>query len=395
MQSFSSKLSSKLCVLYLALNPCIWFASFRLGPIKNIIIVLLALFAIPMIAKAPRKAVYTFIITLIFVGLNFYYSPPTQDNTIFLFGILENFLMFILGYTLLQKNDISNKMLLWVLSMVVIGSLLAISNYFFNIPGWYSPAQTMNYSNLAQYGYTMYPMWSTGLSFDRNGWGCSLSLLLPLCFAMNTHKKYPYVVYGIIFTSLFLCANRNGLLATLVVLYMYIMSNSQSSTRKIFIIFITVVGALIILGSSIFLSMMRFDTEDISSGRMEQYLLIPKMISEMGFWGLGHNATAEFINHEGLGTHMLHNTYFKILVEYGWLLGFVFFRIVIDIINKIRFALKTDNKYLRIAAYILIAGLLTGLFEPMTVFGVYGGYAMFWICYGYLTYTYKYGYIKQ
>ena len=386
MEHLSSR--DKLLVTYLALSPCIWFASFRLGTLKFIVFTLLALTSVQMLLKMPRKVIFVFLLILSLVGLNLYLVPTPIDPTMFLLGIFEDMLLFTIGYCAFQNRCLDNKMILISLSLVFVGSVLSISNFFFDVPDWVSPAQVMIYNDTSITGFTMYPMWSTGLSFDRNGWGCSLALLLPLCFVIKGHKKLAVLLYVILFTSLFICANRNGLLATIIVLFLFYFKCSNTQ-KKVLLILLFTLGGAIIIGSSVMTSMLRLDSEDISSGRILQYLLIPQMLQDMGFWGMGHYGTSDYLELNGLGNHMLHNTYFKILIEYGWLVGIAFFALVLNIIKQIIKAFKSNKKESIVYSLILLAGLLTCLFEPQTVFGIYGGYSIFWICYGYLVYHNK------
>lgn len=374
-----------LSSLYLAFGPSVWFASFRLGPFKNAILVLLCVLSIPLFFSQKKSTYFVFLLASLFMGLSFYINPTSGDITILVFGIIENFIFFVLGYSLLNKVDDINKYTGIVLFFPVIGCLIALLNFLTGFPNWIAPDQLANYENLSD--YTMYPLWATGFSWNRNGWGCTLALLLPLCFLLPKTNKYALLSYLTILASIFVCGNRNGLVAAVLALSLLIikyrrMKNSLINIKVL--VFIIFVG-LVLFGSSFIINSLRLDSGDLSAGRIDQYLLIPDMIRKMGFWGMGHNGTYSYLVRHGCGNHLLHNTYFKIIIEYGWLIGIVMLWIVCNSLKRVYKALSSNDKNQVVPALIIVSGLSVGLFEPMTIFGVYGGYSIWWFALGYLS----------
>ena len=382
-----------LLSFYLALAPSVWFASFKLGPIKDTLMVLISLLSVSFFLPPPKKAVMTFVLTLSFLGVSFSLNPTKSDVSVLVFGIIEDFILFVIGYNIFRNIETLEKYISIALILPVIGCCIALLNYLTGFPNWIAPDQLANYELKGQFGYEIYPLWSTGFSWSRNGWGCTLAVLLPLCFLLPRKSQHALIFYLIILLSIFVCGNRNGLLASVIALFILILKSKriQPSIVNLRPLVIFLVIGLLLFGSSFIISTLRLDSGDLSAGRMLQYVLIPDMLREMGFWGLGHNGTVSFLSDQGLGEHALHITYLKIIIEYGWIIGIIMIAVVIDVIKKIRKALSSNNKNQVIAALVLTVGLLLGLFEPMTIFGVYGGYSIWWLAYGYLTFVLQNG----
>ena len=119
-----------------------------------------------------------------------------DDYTNLFWGIIENFILFLVGYNF-AFSKFQDKGFLYVLLMPVsIACLMTISNFLTGIPNWYAPSQySIAESVQANQHFVMKSLYETGFSWSRNGWGNSLALYLPLCFILRnyTKKRWYYI----------------------------------------------------------------------------------------------------------------------------------------------------------------------------------------------------------
>ncbi len=386
--AYDSRAFILLGAIYLALAPSVWFWFLTFGTIKKILLVFLGLFSLPTISRHPKGLVF-FILISAFIFFSILNTHSQGDQLYLFFGIIENYLFFLLGYNVVLKGNTS-KLILLILAFPFFECILTITNFLVDIPGWYAPSQVENMSEFAGKGYEMLPLWGTGFSWGRNGWGCSLALLLPLCFGIEKKKKnLALLLYVIIITSIVICGNRNGLLASIIALYLFYhfaFLNKRSTRIGLFLLFAVLLIVIIYFGQSFLVTTLRLDSGDISAGRFFQYALIPDMISKMSFWGLGEVGTGEYLFQLTGDLGELHNTYFRLLIDYGWLLGItVFFISIYALIVAIK-TLKSGRRELFPFALIVISGLSLALFEPRAVFFTLGGYAIWWFSLGKILY---------
>ena len=387
-----NKYKTLLCALYLSLGPIVWFSSFTLGPIKRILLILIIIAFLPYFIGRNVKGLSTFfLIAICFLAtLWMNWGHHSEDVTNVILGIIEDFIFFVIGYILAKKRVLenNNSFNIVILLIPLIASFFTISNFIIGLPSWTAPGQLEKFAEKASFGYEIEKLWQTGFSWGRNGWGCTLCLLLPFCLLLKS-KIQAFSFWIIIFFSILICGNRNGMLAGLICLFAFLflskMIKRKYSIGLVIGIFALFALLIIVSGTTDILTLLRLnESDDISSGRLVQYLMIPDMISEMGFWGLGHGGTAQYLFNHGLGEHSLHTTYFKILIEYGWLVGFCLLCIVIHSFRLSIHSLKSKDLYELAMSLVLISGLVIALFEPEVVFGTLGGYAIWWFSYGYL-----------
>ena len=276
---------SILLSLYLALGPIIWFASFSLGSFKRVLLVLILLCFAIFFKPGNIKSFLFFVWTYIFVVVSLFATNTLMSSGLnqFLIGVLEEYIFFVIGYNIAKTtffND--NKYTAIIVLLPFIASLLTISNFATGVPNWTVPGEELVYDELSKYGYEMRALWASGFSWGRNGWGCTLSLILPFCFLLNK-KSYTYIAWVVIFLSIFICGNRNGVLAASISMGIFLMSNNDNRSKRSTILMIFLALALIVLlfGINGIYSQLRLGSGDISAGRTEQYLYIGEMIKEI------------------------------------------------------------------------------------------------------------------
>ena len=382
---------NKIVAIYLSLGPIIWFSSFVLGPLKRVLLVVIVLSFFFFRPKGFSVKHVGFVILLslsFFVTILFQTKGYSPDLNNFFFSLIESYIFYIIGYNIVSQQSFNtdNMFVVLLLFMPFLASILTLTNFLFKIPNWTSPDILRNYEDYYQLGYEIQALWRTGFSWGRNGWGCSLALLLPFCFFLRK-KSMLYTFWVVIFISILLCGNRNGLLAATLSFIIYFFMSGRHGAKRSPIIVIGVIAFLVIsiMGSEFISVNLRLTSGDLSAGRFDQYKLIPQMLNEMGFWGMGYNGTARYLWTHGLGNHALHNTYFKLIIEFGIIISVFLLIIVVDAIKTIIKAIRSRDFTQIILSLVMISGLSLALFEPSVLFGSLGGYACWWFVYGYLS----------
>lgn len=384
-------MGNKLIALYLSLGPIIWFSSFVLGPIKRILLLIIIISFFIFRPKGFRVKHLLFFLALVLsitVTVLMQTKGFSDDLINFYLAIIESYLFFEIGSNSnvidsLEKNKSYINILFF---FPAIASLLTLTNFIFGFPNWLAPGQLAKYEELNRFGYEIQELWATGFSWGRNGWGCTLAVLLPFCFFMK-NKRVQYVVWGIVVASIVLCGNRNGLLAATITfaIYFYYTRKYDEKGNPAIAIILIVIFLLVVFGADFLRGNLRFNNSDISAGRFDQYRRIPDMFTEMGFWGMGYDGTVDYMYAHGLGYHAIHNAYFKIIFEFGIITSLFLFAIVYKAIKTVIKAMHSTEMSNIILSLVLVSGLILALFEPAVLFDSLGGYACWWCAFGYLS----------
>lgn len=384
MKSYS--ISYYVTALYLSLGPISWFQGVPVGPIKRILLALVVLLNYKSFMPKQSKGILLFLLVLLSVYITSTLYKEV-DYTMRFLGIIENFIMFTVGYNFLKNRRIDNHFLRIVLFSVSIASILTISNFLISIPNWHAPSQyaTLDAQSLQGRMYYMQKLYETGFSWNRNGWGISLALYFPLCLLMYKHnKKMTYLLMFLLFTSICLSSTRNGIVSSLIpfIIFMYFV-NKENKSRLIKSLFVLAVVIVIVsYNFEIISHYLRLDVEDVSAGRSSQYLAIPLMYANMGFFGLGLDGSRQYVYLVTGDIYQIHNTYLCTLFEYGWIPGISVF--VIALLSMRQFFKSLDIKKYTVFCMnlIIIGGLITAMFEPQAVFGNLGGSCLWWFSLG-------------
>lgn len=382
------KITSIICGLYVALGPISWMTGLAIGPIKRVLLLLCLLCNLRFITS-HRQSIFCLAVVLVSLYITMRTNAQLFDDYSSLFwGIIENFIVFLVGYNFAFNKLQETNFLVLLLIPITLASLLTILNFFTGLPSWYAPSQySLAESVKTNQIFEMRPLYETGFSWSRNGWGNSLALYLPLCFMLKSNtKKVCYYIYIVIFISILLSGTRNGVLSSLITLFFYLQYRKVLSSSKMFPAFFIVglVGFIAASNSEFLIQTLRLDEDDVSAGRIEQYLLIPTLISNMGFWGIGQGRTADLMLVYLGKFHQLHNTFFNTLIELGCIAFLIVLFITIKAINVSKYSYKLSDERFFVLSLVLISGLLSALFEPRMVFGNLGGCCMWWFAFGLL-----------
>lgn len=386
-------INTKLLALYLALGPIIWFATFSLGSFKRVLLILVILSFASFFKPGNIKSFLFFLVIYILIIISLFATNTFMSSGLsqFLIGVLGEYIFFVIGYNIAKTIFFyDNKYSTFVVLLPLIASLLTISNFAIGVPNWTVPGEDLVYDELSKYGYEMRALWASGFSWGRNGWGCTLSLILPFCFLLNK-KSYTYIAWVVIFLSIFICGNRNGVLAASVSMGIFVISNSDNKSKKstILMIILALMAVVLVFGFNGIYSQLRLGSGDISAGRSEQYLYIGGMIEEMGFFGLGYNGPRKYFLAHGMGDHAFHNAYINMFMQFGWPMLLILLVIVIKATKSMVYGLKSKNTLKVVLALVLLSGLMLSLFEPSVIFGSLGGYDIWWFAFGYLLNQYN------
>lgn len=378
----------------LALANIVWFATFTLGMIKMILIVLMILMNIGLLVN--YKNYYGLVIfILIFTILIFVATCSSQqssnDNIYWLYGFLENYLFLTLGYSYYRNGKKVSMVFQSIIPFTCFFCLLIVLNFITGYPDWVSPIAQESYDNAFYGGYInaeISPMFSTGFGIARTGWATSLSSYLPLTLLLINNKKIFFPTYILIAATVIISASRGGLLTVVIISFISFLKSNMMAAKKILSFTVIVLIAIAILALSDFDTITTFlrlsvdNGEDFSSGRTSQYALIPQMVRDAGFSGLGIHGTKDYLSKYGLYWD-LHNTYFRTLCECGWIVGlFVFIASIKLFILIIKDIEQCHNLSGLCLPLILISGLLAGLWEPQAVFGSVNWWSLWWFALG-------------
>ena len=382
------RISLTLMSIYLALGPIIWFASYSLGTVKRILFFLVIVSFLGCFKPLKIKGLSFLLLTALYVFMSLVMTRSLGEDGLssFLLGVLEEYFFFVIGFNIAKTTFFNgSKYVGTIVLFPLVGALLTVMNYMVGVPNWTVPGEELRYAELSEFGYEIRALWASGFSWGRNGWGCTLSLVLPLCFILRK-KMHTYVAWLIIMSSIFLCGNRNGVLAATLSLALFLVLNRDKANKRSTILLIVLAVALVltIFGISGIYSTFRLDSSDITAGRSAQYLFIGEIIKEMGFWGLGFKGTNAFFATCGLGDHAFHNAYLNMVFQYGWIMIIFLLPIIVIAIKSIILGLKDKNTVHASMALIIFSGLMLALFEPTVIFGSLGGYAIWWFAFGYL-----------
>ena len=394
-----NKTKQLICSIILATGGVIWFGNTTLGVYKTIMSIILLILCANYIAKPITNVTkyLLLLITLSIISTAITLKPNSDYNWFFVWGLFENIFFLLIGYHFAKDDFISDKFIYTIIFIIGIISLLTITNYFFNIPDWVSPIEKLrierlftehNISNIEENR-----LHSTGFGIGRTGWASTLALFIPLCFVCIKHNYKPLkvkILMGIILASIFISGSRGGLLSCAIIIIMYLI---QTLTEKItygkitlLFLLIPIIGFILIIHESFFIEHLRLDVSDLTTGRGNQYELIPSMIDSMGFWGLGENGTRFFLNKYGI-EHELHNAYFRNFIDYGWLVGILIFLYTYSLV-KIVFKSYRNGKtsFEKIIPLIILSGLVSACFEPGAIFASRMWYITWWFFLGVLLY---------
>lgn len=379
------KLKHIILALYLSLGPVVWFSDFTLGGIKRVLLVLLVFLYVPVLFKSTNKIsglwyilMLLLVLTISLIATNTLSSENTIDTYL---GIIENYICFVIGYISMSEDVLSNKKFVRLLLLIpILTCFLTITNFLFSIPNWIAPTELSRSETYANVGYEVAPLWKTGFSWGRNGWAGALSVILPISLFLK-NNRYITVVWIVIGLSILLSGSRNGVVAiitTFVIWEFFMRGKTNFSFGKIILLFAIIAS---VIGVDVLFS--RFlDSEDISAGRFEQYDLIPQALSEIGFWGMGMNGSYNYLYAHGAGMHALHNAYVRVFIDYGFLVGFIVMGLMIFVIGRIIYCLRTKDKESSRLAIILMIGLMLAMFEPTAMLGSLGAYSIWWFTLG-------------
>ncbi len=377
--------------IYLGLGPVTWFAGIGFGMLKRVLLVLIVLSFLPDIKGKPIKGVGRLLVIFSFLGISLWVNHSgNQDYTSLIIGVVENVLFFIIGYRFVQNGFLTSKVYKNVVSILAFFCFFTITNAIIGLPDWYTPYFQVLEASINRSLLEYDKLWSTGFSWSRAGWGCSICLYIPLCVPLI--KKYDNRQLGIlcliiISISLIICGCRSGLVGvafSMGVIMYALFRDKKSVRRELFLLLILLI--LLIVFSNTLLEHFRIGTGDVSAGRLEQYERIPQLISIMPFWGLGDGTLKEWFEANIGQQHSLHNTYARNLIEYGWLYGVSILLLTFSIIFYYFRTVKARIQEPLVFSSILITGSIAALFEPALIFGYLGGYCLWWFSFGAFSY---------
>lgn len=386
------QLNTYIITLFLALGNIVWFANFTLGTVKIVLMILIVILNINVFLN-PRNYVGFFwflILTpfLIFTAVNSH--GTVNDKIYWLYGFAENYLFLMLGYSCFVRGEDVGRMLKMIVPLTVFFCVLIIGNFIWGVPHWVSPIAKAAYTSAVNNGYIgaeLAPMYSTGLGIARTGWATTLCSYLPLTHFFINNKRLFYPAYVIIALTAILSASRGGLFLTLfITTILFVKSSNGGAFKTISILSI----------ATLFLLTMPYITDiehflrlpigggnlDFSTGRTSQYEHIPDMLREGGLFGLGIHGTFYFLKSQGIH-YDLHNTYMRVLCEYGMFVGLTMIGLSIWLLKTIIKDIKNEkNLKLLSLPLVLLSGILSGLWEPQAVFGTVNWWCLWWFVLG-------------
>lgn len=389
-------------ILYLALGSVVWFASFSLGVIKSILLLLVIIGHHKMLSKGTSYVYFKYFflfIALISVSF-FFHSSETDDDA---WGVLSlyytyflNYLFFIIGYNYCRSEAIEVNHLKKIIWVIIPLCFLTITNFLFKIPDWYAPNLLEHKDQMENLGYEyqLLGLFSSGFGLGRTGWATTLTQYLPLTllFLKPKNKVIGIFSFIIILVSIFVSGSRGGLLISMIVAILILGKTSNKITVPTFLMIGFWIG-LIVMDNSNFASFYRLDSGDITSGRSGQYSLVPQMLMKGGLFGLGIEGSYHFSRSHGFD-YALHNVYLRFLIDYGWIIGLFVLVVTLNLSLKIvnvffKLPYNNNNVLIFILTFILIGGMFAGMIEPAAIFEARSWWVIWWFSFGAFLCEYK------
>lgn len=392
----NDKVRQSLCCLLLAIGCVLWFGNFSIGLPKACVLSLLIISCYKFFFAPPKSSKYLLLLIAMFILSVKITGASLTKNIMLIWGLIENLVLMIIGYHFAKKNLITKKFLFTIILIIGLISSLTITNFILGVPNWTSPMEQLRIRELYElYGITSIDtvkLYSTGFGLGRTGWSASIALFIPICLyciEQKYHTRISTLLLCCLLGSIFVSGSRGGILAVLFVLLIYFLISLKSKFTKtklfllFFAIFILPLG--VIYFQDFFIQHLRLDSSDISTGRNDQYILIPRMLDEMGFWGLGINGTRTFLSRYGI-YYALHNSYMRNLIDYGWIVGgliFVYVFYILKISKRVCYSKKVIS-FGKNVALIILSGLISACFEPAAILGTRSWYVVWWFFLGVL-----------
>ena len=388
-------------MLYLALGSIVWFASFSLGILKSILLILVILSNFIILKKSKTYVYFKyFLIFILIISLSFFFNlnkinDETTDVISLYYTYFLNYLFLILGYAYFNSENSNSTFLRNINWIIVPLCFLTISNLILNFPNWYAPNLVEHFEEMSSLGYeaNLAGLYSSGFGLGRTGWATTLSQYLPLVLLLflNKSKSLTIVSYLIILLSVFISGSRGGFMISFLISIIILV---KTTNKLIFPLLLLVFGfaGFIALENSELISFYRLDSGDITSGRSGQYLLVPEMLLQGGLFGLGIDGSHNFSKPYNFD-YALHNVYLRFFIDYGWVIGtfvLVFsFKIFRKIIRTLLMIPFKGNEMITIFSLILLGGLIAGLTEPSAVFEARSWWVIWWFSCGAFLNLYK------
>lgn len=389
-----------LCGLVLATGGVVWFANTPVGIYKILLSIILVLTCCKyVVGNIPKESKYLLLLILTTIISVLITSKTDKPLTVLeLWGMAEYVFYLIIGYNFAKDNLVTNKFVFTVIFIIGIISSLTITNYLFGFPSWTSPVESLRIETLyIEHKITNIEsdrLYSTGFGLGRTGWSATLALFIPLClicinkgYKTKTSKLLLFIIFGSIFVS----GSRGGLVAALCTLLVYWIYIQKKTSKFVFYSVLTIflLSFIGIMYSDFIVEHLRLDSQDITTGRSDQYKFVPAMINEMGFWGLGKNGTSDFLDRYGI-IYELHNTFLNHFLNHGWIFGILLVIYVVNIIKLIIKILKGKSDIsIKLFSLVIISGFISALFEPNAIYGSRSWYILWWFSLGYILYNAK------
>jgi len=379
--------------LYVALGGVLWIGDYSIGTIKVLIFVLLLISCFRYFTKRENLKGLSFFL-LIYSSLVFLMVMNGSElSPLFLWGPLENYMLFVIGYNLSREDRVNNRDI--KIAIVIIGFLcfLTVTNFLLGIPNWTSPIELNRIASLNKMtggSFVASKLYQTGFGLARTGWGNSIAPFVPLAFLLYKEcqqQRWMTLLLTIsIILSILFCGSRGAVLVTTITIFLFSYKMRYLKFFRyatiIFPIIVLLLWELSFLYEEQLIEYYRLGSGDITTGRSEQYAYIGQMFDRMGMFGLGLNGTYSFLKSVGL-PYNIHNAYVNIFLQFGWITGILFaFFVLIVVGYVVREFVKAKDISMICLCLILISGIVSSFYEPMGVWGTRCWYSVWWVALG-------------
>lgn len=386
-------------VLFLGLGCVVWFSSFSLGLIKVLLMLLIISSHFNLLF---RKTLYVnilyFVLIIFLVSITFLREPFSKSSEILLlyYNYFENYFFYILGYYYVSNNNINNSFLKGIIYIITPFCFFTLLNFTLGIPNWHAPNIEEHYNDMNKMGLKaeLVTLSSSGFGLGRTGWATTLLQYLPLCLAFRGRSSsllIGIICFITIILSILVSGSKGGMLYS-VILITIIICKLGLKGKIIFLSLLFIIVSFLFVNIDTFLDFFRLNSVDVTTGRGDQYKLIPLFYSMIRPFGIGVNGSSELMEAFGLN-YSFHNVYLRILIDYGWFIGclvIIFtFHLLTRIVKTLFLVNLRENRLMIISSLVLLSGILSGLTEPGAVFEARNWWVIWWFFLGIFTYQYK------
>lgn len=314
------------------------------------------------------RSVFILIVCFVFFSIPGIWLGNSEVSTYQIKNILQ-ILLFLYAVGYLLNRGVAGSIIRKVVIVFSVASLLSLCFMVFS-PNWISPLNE---------GLRIV---NTGFGGSRTGWSPAVALYLPWLYSTGMFSYFLSILTVLcMLSNQFMTTGRTGMIASFIPFLLW------GVIRKSFKVFM-----LMSLGAGLIIyyvagNLDRFrlaqggvatlqGLDDLSTGRIEQYLVALKIIYENPLFGSGFGNAVYYGR-----SWYIHNTVLRFAAEGGLPLAIIIISLFsLAIFRGYKKTSRGSNASLG-ALLTVTAGIVASMFEPGFMFGGFNNSVFWWFCF--------------